>query len=135
MPFVDSHRWMAARLENDRLVLLTLARVARPYLEQSERVKIERVADRLTKVSANFGYMEQARIAPVFSACKARGLDIDNDETSFFYADPKILRASDGMPRWQRALFRFLQRNARPIPDELEIRPERRVEVGLRVEV
>jgi len=43
--------------------------------------------------------------------------------------------AVEGLPKWQRALLEFLQRNARSLPDDLGIRRERRVELGLSVEL
>ena len=78
--------------------------------------------------------MEAPRIAPILRACAAHGLDLDRDDTSFFYADPKIEPLPGaGMAGWRRELFAALQRNARPLPDDLRIRAERRVELGVTV--
>jgi K+ transporter len=78
--------------------------------------------------------MEAPRIDPIIRACDAFGLHLDRDDTSFFYADPKIEAAPEhGMPGWRRELFTTLQRNARPLPDDLRIRAERRVELGVTV--
>jgi K+ transporter len=63
-------------------------------------------------------------------------LHLDSDQTSFFYADPKLIRASEGaLPAWQRRYFEILVRNARPLPDDLGIRPEWLVELGVEVAV
>jgi K+ transporter len=37
------------------------------------------------------------------------------------------------MPDWRRELFATLQRNARPLPDDLRITAERRIELGVTV--
>ena len=79
--------------------------------------------------------MERLSIEPILQACELHGLDLDSDDTSFIYSDPTIGHAVEGLPIWQRALFEFLQRNARSLPDDLGIRPERRVELGLSVEL
>ncbi len=80
--------------------------------------------------------MEQPRIDPVLRACAAFGLDLDRDDTSFFYADPKIVPAAEhGMVGWRRELFTTLLRNARPLPDDLRIRAERRIELGVTVTI
>jgi K+ transporter len=50
-------------------------------------------------------------------------------------ADPIILRKVNGLPRWQRRLFGFLHRLSKPLAEELRIKPERRVELGLEVDV
>ena len=135
IPFIGSkHRWIRARADEERVVLLTLVRASRPTVPQAERVEIERLSDRLHVVKAHFGYMELPLIRVVAEACGAEGLHIDSDDTSFFYADPKIVVAkANSMPHWQRMYFSFLARNARPLPDDLEILAERRVELGVEV--
>jgi KUP system potassium uptake protein len=137
VPFVGGkHHWIRARADEERVVLLTLVRAARPWVSESERVTIEPVSERLSLVTANFGYMERASIDPVLHACGAKGLHLDSDQTSFFYADPKLIRASEGaLPAWQRRYFEILVRNARPLPDDLGIRPEWLVELGVEVAV
>jgi K+ transporter len=79
--------------------------------------------------------MEAPRIDPILRACDAFGLQLDRDDTSFFYADPKIEAAEHGMPDWRRQLFAALQRNARPLPDDLRIKAERRIELGVTVSI
>jgi KUP system potassium uptake protein len=137
IPFIGTkHRWIRARANEARVVLLTLLRDPRPTLPEAERVEIERISPRLTVVTANFGFMERPDIAPVLRACGAEGLRLDTDDTSFFYADPKIVRA-DKDPMWepQRRYFEILARNARPLPDDMGIRAERRVEIGVEVAI
>ena len=137
VPFIGAkHRWVRARADEEQIVLLTLQRASRPYVPEFERVKIEHVSDRLHIVVASFGYMEGPLISKVTNACGARGLDLDGDDTSFFYADPKIVPSHEkALPGWQRHYFEFLIRNARPLPDDLEIPAERRVELGLEVTI
>jgi KUP system potassium uptake protein len=137
VPFVaGKHAWIRARADEERVVLLTLVRAARPYVDETQRVTIERKSDRLLLVTAQFGYMERPRIAPILAACGVKGLKLDSDDTSFFYADPKLTRAEHHpLPDWQRHYFQILARNARPLPDDLGIRPERRVELGVEVSV
>jgi KUP system potassium uptake protein len=137
VPFVGGkHHWVRARADEERVVLLTLIRAARPYVSESDRVSIERKSERLTLVTANFGYMERPSIDPIVHACGGEGLELDTDETSFFYADPKLGRAkANSLPAWQRGYFAFLARNSRPLPDDLGIPAERRVELGVEVAI
>jgi KUP system potassium uptake protein len=117
--------------------MLTLVRSLRPYVSEASRVRVENVQDRLTIVRAMFGYMERPNIKTVLRACDTEGLGLDSDETSFFYAEAKMIpgRAGDALPFWQRAYFSFLFRNARPLPDDLGIRANRRIEIGVEVEI
>ena len=137
VPFVGGKRkWVRERTDEARTVLMTLVRAARPYVEESKRVSIETKSDRLSIVTAQFGYMERPNIVVVLSACGAQGLHLDSDDTSFFYADPKLTRSDDDpLPDWQRRYFEILSRNSRPLPDDLGIRAERRVELGVEVAV
>ncbi len=137
VPFLARHRWVRDRVLEERIVLLNIARAATPYLDEIDRVFVERLSLRLIRVTARFGYMEAPRIDPILRACSAFGLDLDRDDTSFFYADPKIEPAppGKGMPGWRRELFVTLHRNARPLPDDLRIQAERRIELGMTVEL
>ena len=136
VPFLARHRWIRERAQEERIVVLNIARAGTPYLTNEERVTVERLSLRLVRVVARFGYMEPPRIEPVLRACRAFGLDLDRDDTSFFYADPKIEPAKQhGMAGWRRELFVTLQRNARPLPDDLHLQAERRIELGVTVEL
>jgi K+ transporter len=69
-------------------------------------------------------------------ACESRNLDLDHDATSFVYANPLVVRATHaGLPRWQRGLFAWLQRNSRTLATELEIPANRRIELGVEAAV
>ena len=137
VPFVGGKRkWVRERTDEARTVLMTLVRASRPYVEEVKRVHIERKSDRLSIVTAQFGYMERLSIVTILEACGAQGLHLDSDDTSFFYADPKLKRSDeDPLPGWQRRYFEVLARNSRPLPDDLGIRAERRVELGVEVAV
>ena len=136
VPFLARHRWIRERAQEERIVVLNIARAPTPYLTHEERVTVERLSLRLVRVVARFGYMEAPRIDPIFRSCDAFGLQLDRDDTSFFYADAKIVAApAHGMVGWRRELFSALQRNARPLPDDLRITAERRVELGVTVEI
>jgi KUP system potassium uptake protein len=137
VPFVGGkHHWIRARANEERIVLVTLIRAARPYQPESERVSIAFVTERLALVTANFGYMDRPSIGPIISACGAQGFHLDSEATSFFYADPKLSAAGEHpLPSLMRGYFAFLTRNARPLPDDLGIDAERRIELGVDVAI
>ncbi len=133
VPFMLSHKWLRRRAYHERLVLLNLARAPGPYAHGESRVKIDFLSDRLVRVVGHFGYMEPPRIGAILEACGANGLHLQDPETSFFYADPKLVHAEHGMPKTLRWLFGVLARNSRPLPDDLQIPADRRVEIGIEV--
>jgi K+ transporter len=80
--------------------------------------------------------MERPTLAPILKQCEIESLDLEKPETSFVYANPLIVRAQqDALPRWQRALFAWLQRNSRSLATELEIPANRRVELSVEAAV
>ena len=136
IPFVSKHPWLRQFISGELVVALTVKFVPRPYVSAAERVKIERVSDRFVRVLAAFGYMEQPRIAPILRACGAGELEIDKDTTAFIYADPVVIaRSPGGLPAWQRRLFELLQRLSRTLATDLEIKADRRIEIGVEVAV
>ncbi|MGP6156920.1 MAG: KUP/HAK/KT family potassium transporter [Vulcanimicrobiaceae bacterium] len=136
VPFLRHHLWIRDRAREERIVTLHLVPIRKPYLDAIERVRVERLAPRFVRVQARYGYMEPLRLEPILRACAAQGLQIKRDETSFFfYSNPKIEAAERGLPRWQRWLFKILQRNSRPLPDDLGIHAENRVELGVTVAI
>jgi len=137
VPFMGgSHEWIRERADDGRVILLTLVRAASPYVNEAQRVTIKRVSNRLTLVTADFGYMERPNIVPILRACKSEGLELDGADTSFFYADPKLVAAeNDPLPAWMRRYFALLVRNARPLPEDLGITPDWQVQIGVVVAI
>jgi KUP system potassium uptake protein len=135
VPFMAKHRWLRARANHERIILLNLARVQGPYAHEENRVRIEMLSDRLVRVVAHFGYMEPPRIKSILDSCMSKGLNLEDAETSFFYADPKLVPKAHGMYGPLRWLFGVLARNSRPLPDDLQIPADRRVEIGIEVAI
>jgi KUP system potassium uptake protein len=135
VPFIARHSWVRDRAREERVLLLSLVPSSIPYVAPDDRVTVAKLGA-LTRVVARFGYMELPNIRPIVEACKHFGIDLERDDTSFFYADPKIERADvDPFPTWRRELFAFMRQTARPLPDDLHIVAERRVELGVTVRI
>jgi KUP system potassium uptake protein len=135
VPFVTTHKWLDKLITDEAVVLLTVIPKPRPYIPEAQRVDVERVSERLVKVSACFGYMETPRIMPIIRACGVANLDIDKDTTSFVYAAPVIIHKEHGLPRWQRQLFQLLWELSRTLAEDLEIKANRRIQLGVEVAV
>ncbi|HEY2476955.1 MAG TPA: KUP/HAK/KT family potassium transporter [Candidatus Cybelea sp.] len=136
IPFIDAHRWLERFLPRERLILLTVTMVPRPYVSEHERVTIDPVATNLIRVGARFGYMESPRITPILRACGAENLDIDRDTTTFVYRSPVIVgKHPRGLAPWQRKLFDVMQRLSRTLASELGIYANRQIAVGVEVPV
>jgi len=136
MPLFKRHEWVRDRARDQRVVLLMLLPVGVPYVSEDDRIVVDVIEKKITRVVAKFGYMELPEIDPIVRACCDYGIDLERADTSYFYADPKIERATtDPFPAWRRDLFVGMRRIARPLPDDLGIEAERRIELGVTVEV
>jgi KUP system potassium uptake protein len=136
IPFVRQHRWMPGYLHDKSVVLLTLAPAGRPYVEQARRVQIERLGHALYAVKASFGYMEQPNFRAIVRACARFDFTIDDDTTTYFFAAPELRGGGDsGMLRWQRVVFMWLVRVSRSLIDDLELPVDRRVGLGIEIQL
>ncbi len=136
IPFIRRHRWLPNFLDRKIVVLLNLLPADIPYVEEADRVAIDRPAPALFVVRASFGYMEPPRLEPVLLACGNQKLTLNDEHTTFFYAQPVIIgKAEGGMKRGQRALFMWLSRVSRSLVDDLELPPDRRVGLGVEIQI
>lgn len=137
IPFVLRHQWLRDHIIFDTIILLTVVNGARPFVHAKERVKIEELAPRLVRVKASYGFMQNANIKDILSHLKRERPDIDVSKATYYLASPKI-GDDDGpraLPGWQRAVFRWMTRNARPLTDSLGLPPNSIVEFGVEVKV
>ena len=136
VPFVRNHHWVPNFLCDKTVVLLTLNPASRPYVEQTKRVDVAELAPSLYLLTANFGYMEQPAFRYVTRACKKLEFPLDDEQTTYFHSIPILVgRDSGGMRRWQRAVFAWLARVSRSIVDDLELPPDRRVGLGIEIQI
>ena len=136
VPFVRNHRWLGPLIADDQLVLMTVAPVPVPFVAEAARVTIDRSSQRFVRVRADFGYMERPTLQPILRACESERFDLDRETTSFVFANPVVVgAATGGLPRWQRGLFAWLQRNSRSLATELEIPTSRRIELSVEAAV
>ncbi|GAC1577311.1 MAG: potassium transporter Kup [Candidatus Elarobacter sp.] len=134
VPYVLHHHWARVQSLHERIVLLTLSPSSEPYLEDANRVRVTHVDERLTRVEAHFGYMELPSLRPIVDACAMRGLRIDDERTSYVTALPRIvpgsMKRTAAARRW---LFATMSKLVGPLPEHLDIPPDRIVELGIEV--
>ena len=80
--------------------------------------------------------MEEPSMRYIFHACDKLGFMLDDERTTFFYSAPIIVgQQSGGMRAWQRGLFSWLSRVSRSLVDDMEIPPDRRVGLGIEIQL
>ena len=87
-------------------------------------------------MTAHYGFMQDPNAAEVMTRARAKGLDVDMSDVTFFLGRETLLPATKpDMARWRYRLFSFMSRNARHATNFFRIPTERVVELGMQVEL
>jgi len=115
-------------------VILTVETANTPRVDLGERVKLEKISERFSRVTLRFGYMESPNVPKALAIARKLGWQFDIMSTSFFVSR-RSLKASpqSGMPQWQDHLFIALSESANDATDYFHIPTGRVVEVGTQV--
>ena len=135
-PTALMHNLKHNKVLHERNILLTIKTADTPRVLNSERIKVEPIADGFIRVVAKFGFMETPSIPKVFTLCRKKDINIDIGGTSFFLSRRSLRPAkrSEMLP-FQEHLFIGLARQAEDATTYFQIPIDRVVEVGTQVAV
>jgi len=131
VPLVGRHAWLRENCRYENVVLLKIDLSRRPYLRDSERVKVNAMGNGLFTVEALFGFMEQ----PCAGTTLPDALPFDWQSAVFLL--PQLIateQKSFGRGILQR-LFLFLGRTGQTPIEWFQIPPEQAVSVGISMEM
>jgi KUP system potassium uptake protein len=121
---------------HERIVFLGIFTATQAYVRSEDRIQIEQLEPNVYRVSAQHGFAEDPAVPGVLMRCKALGLEIDPNETTFFVGRETLLATQrPGMAMWRERLFARLARNARRATRFFKIPPNRVVEIGTEIEL
>jgi KUP system potassium uptake protein len=119
----------------EKLVILSVLTTDAPEVEDYKRVEIENLGHGVCRVIARYGFMESPDIPQIMSQARARGLDINLNEVTYYLGRISLVRdRRRTMPRWRRFLFTFMFRNALGGSSYLNIPPSKVMEIGIQME-
>jgi KUP system potassium uptake protein len=121
---------------HEKIVFLTIITEDVPHVGVERRVTVKRSGKGFHNVMARYGFMQDPDINEILAACKANGLSIPLEGTTFFLGRETLI-ASDrpGMAIWRERLFAFMSRNALRATAFFKIPPNQVFEVGAYVEL
>jgi len=121
---------------HEKIVFLTVTTEDVPHVGGEQRVTVRRSGKGFHSVVARYGFMQDPDINEILAACKANGLSIPMEGTTFFLGRETLI-ASDrpGMAIWRERLFSFMSRNALRATAFFKIPPNQVFEVGAYVEL
>jgi KUP system potassium uptake protein len=98
---------------HERVIILNLEVMRTPRQDPVRRVEIVETMPGVYLVNARFGFMEMPDVSEALKACRARGLRVFTEDSSFFVGQ-HVVRARP-LPGWkglQRRLFAWMQRHS-----------------------
>nr|WP_221774174.1 potassium transporter Kup [Novosphingobium flavum] len=120
-------------------ILLKVETVNTPWVDPAERVKLEVLDERFTRVRLRYGYMDKVDLPSDLArhpGPQGGGLLSAKGGTSFFVGRSAIRFARKPLlPRWMTVLYMFLHRNAADPTAYFAIPPNRVVELGSQIEL
>jgi KUP system potassium uptake protein len=121
---------------HEKDVVLTIVTSNSPRVPDAERIRMEPMGERFSKLSVTFGYMEEPNVPKALALCRKQGWKFDIMSTSFFVSRRAIKQATKSeMPVWQDKLFILLANNASDATEYFHIPTGRVVEIGTQVTV
>jgi KUP system potassium uptake protein len=130
------HNLKHNKVLHEHNVVLTIETAQTPRVSLADRVRMETVSDKFTKVRLRFGFMETPNVPKALAIARKLGWQFDIMSTSFFVSRRALKPSSQsGMPRWQDRLFIGLSRSANDAIDYFQIPTGRVVEVGTQVTI
>jgi KUP system potassium uptake protein len=121
---------------HEKNVLLTIITANTPHVNASERVKMEILNDRFSRVSMTFGYMDTPNVPAALGLSRKQGWKFDIMSTSFFLSRRSLRAARErGMPIWQDKLFIAMANNSSDATAYFSIPTGRVVEIGAQITI
>jgi KUP system potassium uptake protein len=106
-------------------------------VHRSGRLEIERIAERLYRVKAVYGFMQEPNIDDVLNGLREAAPNLDLSRPTYYLASPKIVRDDTpaALPAYQRNLYYWMTRIARPLTDSLGLPADSIVEFGVEARI
>ena len=124
------------RVLHDKVVFLTIETLRSPTATALERVQLEQIDDRFSRLTLRFGFMETPNVARGLSQARRAGLKFDVMTSTFFLGRRRpVVTARFGIGQMADRIFALLTRVAADPTDYFHLPRDRVVELGYRVAV
>jgi len=122
------------KIVHERVVLLRVETVRRPFVPNAERVEVHEIRPSVYGVTARYGFMEMPNVPRIVEQCKQHGLTID-DPTYVLSRETLLATERPGMAIWREKLFAIMSRNAGPATEFFRLPADRVIEIGAQIEL
>jgi KUP system potassium uptake protein len=131
-PIALLHHVKSNRCLHQTVVLLSIMTEEVPVVPPDEQLALTEIGDGIWRAVGQYGYMQSPNAAELLEQIKARGVPINPQATTYFFNREMIITGGNArMWDWQKHLYSFLSRNARPAKEYYHIPPSQIIEIGL----
>ena len=131
VPHALLHNLKHNQVLHERVVLLTVRTTDAPYVDDAERVSLQRMDKGFMRIVVRYGFMESPDVPRALALCAAFGERFELMETTFYLSRETILPSMAlGMLPLRARLFALMSRNAISASDFFKIPTNRVVELG-----
>jgi KUP system potassium uptake protein len=131
-PIALLHHVKSNRSLHETIVLLSVLTEEVPSVAEAERLQLAEVGEGIWRAVGHYGYMESPDAGRLMEMVEQRGVPINPDRATYFFNREMIITGGNAkMWEWQKNLYSFLSRNARPAKDYFQIPPSQIIEIGL----
>jgi KUP system potassium uptake protein len=137
-PLVLLHHVKANKVLHETVVLLSVVTEEVPSVSEAERLEFREIGHQLGvwRVIARYGYMESPDVAALMEQVREKGVPVKLAEATYYFNREMIITGGDTkLWHWQKRLYSFLSRNARPVRDYYRLPPMQIIEVGLPIQL
>ncbi len=130
------HNLKHNKVLHEHNVILTIKNEDIPRVTTENRVQLEQVSDKFTRVTLHFGFVERPNVPKALAVARKKGWQFDIMSTSFFLSRRSVRPdRRSGMPQWQDRLFIYLAHNADDASSYFQLPTDRVVEIGTHVTI
>lgn len=134
VPHAMLHNLKHNKVLHERVILLTVKIEDFPYINEDERVILEKLPYDFYRVTMRYGFKDDPDLPKDLALCAAHGLELDTMDTSFFIGKETLIPARKSeMAFWREKLFIGMFRNADTVTNHFKLPPNRVVELGAQV--
>ena len=129
------------RVRHEYVIILTIETTPVPHVPAAQRLTIDPLGhrdDRITHVTARFGYMDQVNVPALLPLIQQADLEspLDPGAVSFFLSTIALrLGGTPGMSRWRKRLFLATAQTTADAAEYFQLPRERTVIMGSRIEL
>ena len=135
-PFALLHNLKHNKVLHEQNLFVTVQNHEVPWIGFNRRCEVESLGRDCWQVTLHFGFKNDPDVPEALKQLRARGVQIDDMETSYFLSrDTVIPTFGGGMAMWREKLFASMHRNAAAAADFLNLPTNRIVELGTKIEI